>query len=743
MGSAHPTNHQTDSILNNHIKDKATKTDTAFIKAWYPPMSHTKPATKNKLTIIISFLIVLFLLACLMTIAITQIHHNEQQVDEVTHELADVANAFIMRDAANNRALLLYRMAQTKDEILQNDLYTDFDRYGSKFLASYDTVKKRLHHLKDIELFTIARKAIQLGGNAQAETAEDILDGRIKKAHKKLANEIIPIQLDVRKKLTQLSNAFQSNADAELDEISTQNNASIFLISIIGAIAIILGIVITFYVARRVTLSENAFIEQRRLAEQANQAKSMFLATMSHEIRSPLSAIIGFSDLLRKSKLPKEKADSCLISIQRNSKHLLHLINDILDITKIEAGQLNIEQINVSPFAVLDEIQSAILVNASDKGLGFKVNYAFPLPEQIKTDPVRLKQILINLTSNAIKFTEKGDINVNITCNKEHGQMTFDVIDTGIGLTTKQQNKIFESFTQADSSTTRKYGGSGLGLNICKQLAQKLGGTISVESTPGRGSKFSFDISIGEISDDNLVYSLDHTSTQTNDSQLNPTKNLFGHILLAEDTVDNQNLIEMYVTDTGADITIVENGEQAVKICETRKFDLILMDMQMPVMDGIEATEKIRLNDTQIPIVSLTANAMKSDFERCIDAGANEFLTKPIDIVRFNQVLYKYLSSTKPSTPTTVKVNKLQKLTEKFLTDLPSRMSIILELKQKHSWNKLEEETHKLKSLGTPFGFPEITKISDEINLCCRNEEYQQIPMLVDALNNFCSSIKA
>ncbi len=704
-------------------------------------MGNTKPATKNKLTIIIGFLIVLFLLVSLMAFAITQIHKNEQQVDEITHELADVTNAFIMRDAANNRALLLYRMAQTKDEIIQNDLYTDFNRYGSKFLASYDIVKKRLHHPNDKELFTLARKAIQLGGSIQTETVDDIIDGKIKKAHNKLANEIIPIQLDVRKKLTQLSNAFQNNADDELEQISTQNNASIILISIIGIIAIVLGIVITFYVTRRVTQSENAFIEQRQLAEQANQAKSMFLATMSHEIRSPLSAIIGFSDLLRKTKLSKEKAESCLISIQRNSKHLLHLINDILDITKIEAGQLNIEQIDVSPFAVLDEIQSAILVNATDKGLGFKVNYAFPLPEQIKTDPVRLKQILINLASNAIKFTEKGDINVNIACNKELGLMIFDVIDTGIGLTFEQQEKIFESFTQADSSTTRKYGGSGLGLNICKQLAQKLGGSISVDSTLGRGSKFSFDIRTGTISDDNLVYSLDHTSSPTNNSNLNPEKKLFGQILLAEDTIDNQNLIEMYVTDTGAKITIVENGEQAVKICETRNFDLVLMDMQMPVMDGIEATTKIRQRDTQIPIVSLTANAMKSDFERCIDAGANEFLTKPIDVVRFNQVLYKYLSSTKAANPTISKAKKLEQLTQNFLTKLPSRISLIIELKQQQYWTQLEAETHNLKSLGTPFGFPEITKISDQINLCCRNEQYQQIPMLVDELTNYCSNI--
>jgi len=706
-------------------------------------MIETSNKSQNKFTIIFGFLIVLFLLGFLMIIAISRIQNNEFQVEEVTHELDDVAHAFIMRDAANNRALLLYRMAQSNDSLLQNDLYVDFGNYGSKFLKSYEIVKQRLHYQKDIDLFKITRKSIQLGGSTQAATARDIIDGRTDKAHKILASEIIPIQLDVREKLTKLSQSFQYNADTELANISKQNDFSILLISILGSLAICVGIIISLYVTRRVTKSEHAFIEQRLIAEDANKTKSMFLATMSHEIRSPLAAIIGFSDLLRKSKMTAEKSQSCVVSIQRNSKHLLHLINDILDITKIEAGQLDIEQIDVSPFAVLDEIQSAILVNATDKGLDFKINYAFPLPEKIKTDPVRLKQILINLSSNAIKFTENGGINVNVACNKEKNDMTFDVIDTGIGLNKEQQQKVFDTFTQADSSTTRQYGGSGLGLNICKNLAQKLGGDISVESTPGRGSKFSFNISTGKISDNDLVYSLDHRESQNQDKTLNPAKKLFGQVLLAEDTIDNQDLIEMYVTDTGAEITIVNNGSEAVKICESRKFDLILMDMQMPVMDGIEATTKIRSVDSITPIISLTANAMKSDYERCIDAGANEFLTKPIDLVRFNQVLYKYLSSTKQSAPTESRINKLQKLTDKFLTDLPNRMSLILELKEQQSWGKLEEETHKLKGLGTPFGFPEITNMSSEINLCCRNEEFKQISMLVDELDNFCKKIKS
>jgi len=705
-------------------------------------MTNKYSDSKNKLTIVGGFLFVLFLLGILMVIATTRIENNELQVKNVTNELNDVSNAFIMRDAANNRALILYRMAQTKDSFMQDDLYIEFGQHGSNFINAYESIQKDLHLEKDIEQFEIAKRAISIGGKTQVATAFDIIEGRVEKAHKILADKIIPVQLDVREKLTTLSRFFQSNADSELNLMSKQNKSSIVVIRVIGVIAILLGLFITFYVTRRVTKSEHAFIEQRLIAEKASNAKSMFLATMSHEIRSPLAAIIGFSDLMRQNKIAPEKIDNCLESIQRNSKHLLQLINDILDITKIEAGQLDIELIETSPFTVLSEFQSVMAMNAADKGLSFQVNYAFPLPYKIISDPIRLKQILINLVSNAIKFTEKGGISVMVTFNRELDLMEFDVTDTGIGLTLEHQDKIFDSFTQADSSTTREYGGSGLGLNICKKLARELGGDISVESSIGRGSKFSFYISTGKHLEEDLVYSLESKLISANKVELNPSSiNISGEVLLVEDSVDNQNLIEMYVTDTGAQITIVENGAEAVKICKSRQFDLILMDMQMPVMDGVEATKIIRDTNSKIPIVTLTANAMKSDYEICMNAGANDFLTKPIDVSRFNQVLYKYLSPLPEPVSVAVKNSKLQKLTEKFVNDLPNRMTVILRLKDQQSWKELAGETHKLKGIGRSFGFPEITELSSEINSCCHNNEFSEASTLVDELILYCEKI--
>ncbi len=697
--------------------------------------------SRNKITILIGFFTVLILLGSLMTIAVNEIQHNEQQLLSVTQELTEVGHAFVMRDAANNRALILYRMAQTDDDFYRDDLYTDFRKYGSAFMLSFNAVNSTIFRKKDIELFALAKKSIQKGGQTQTKTAIDLIEGEIEQAQDDLANIIIPIQTDVRNKLTALSDSLRENADNELDSISKKNKFSILLIRIIGSTAILLGLIITFYVTRRVTKTEAAFKEQRFLAEKASQAKTMFLATMSHEIRSPLAAIIGFSDLLRKQNSEDSKSNAFIESIHRNGKHLLQLINDILDITKIEAGQLNVEIITTSLFSLLNEFKSTVASNAYNKGLNFKLNFSYPLPEEIKTDPIRLKQILFNLSSNAIKFTDKGCININISYDRFNSKLIFDVIDTGIGLTDEQQEKVFESFTQADSSTTRKYGGSGLGLNICKLLVEKLGGELRVESRLNHGSKFSFTINIGEVTKEQLIHSPANHKIEKDNKTINSDTKLQGSVLLAEDTIDNQNLIEMYVTDTGANITIVNNGAQAVKICETQKFDLILMDMQMPEMDGIEATKTIRLTDSNTPIISLTANAMRSDYEKCIEAGATEFLTKPIDIERFNQTLFKYLPIIKKTTKSKNGSKKLKALSQKFISELPERLKLINQLHEDKLWLELESESHKLKAIGTPLGFPEITEISDKINLSCRNNDFATVDTLMHDFNDFCKTI--
>lgn len=389
----------------------------------------------------------------------------------------------------------------------------------------------------------------------------------------------------------------------------------------------------------------------RREAEAANQSKSAFLANMSHEIRTPMTAILGYTELLeleaKTHQMPELFLDS-LDTIKRNGGHLMELINDILDLSKIEAGKLDIESITCSPQKIVEEVMELVQVRAEAKGLKLEASYKFPLPVKINSDPTRIRQILINLIGNAIKFTEVGTIRLETELLESAGEeprIQFSVIDQGIGMTESQLSNLFRPFTQADSSTTRKYGGTGLGLTICKRLAEMLGGDIFVTSEHNKGSKFSAAIRTGSLEGVELIQELQQLNEQKKQEQeetqcafprFNESTLQGRKILLAEDGPDNQKLIAFILKKAGAEVTVAENGEiarqKAVEAMETGiHYDVILMDMQMPILDGYEATRKIREHGYPGPIISLTANAMEGDREKCIDAGCNDHLTKPIE----------------------------------------------------------------------------------------------------------------
>ncbi len=378
-------------------------------------------------------------------------------------------------------------------------------------------------------------------------------------------------------------------------------------------------------------------------AQKSDQQKSKFLANMSHEIRTPLTAIIGFSEMLYQNGKTKDWK-LFLESIIRNGKHLHQLINDILDVSKIEANQLSIEEISVPVCNLSLEIDSLMGKKARDKGLKFEVTFNFPIPELITTDPTRLKQILLNLCSNAIKFTEVGSVGLDVSYDSKTNDMKFLVKDSGIGMSSEHMSALFKPFKQADLSTTRKYGGTGLGLYISKQLSEKLGGHLKVTSMLNVGSLFEVTVPAGETGE-YWINSEDDTSLFANDNEITIPK-LEGKILLAEDDLDNQKLITLYIENTGAGVEIVGNGKLAVEKGKTESFDLILMDMQMPEMGGIEAIEKLREANCTTPIATLTANAMKEDTLKSKGAGANGFITKPIDQKEFYSILKKYLSDT-------------------------------------------------------------------------------------------------
>jgi Amt family ammonium transporter len=397
--------------------------------------------------------------------------------------------------------------------------------------------------------------------------------------------------------------------------------------------------------------------QAKEVAEVATRSKSEFLANMSHEIRTPMTAILGYAEQLADMKIGTSEELDAIHTIQRNGRHLLQILNDILDLSRIEAGQLTIEPTKSRLPDILAEVGSLVQGLAESNHLAFEMDLDGPIPEFILTDPTRLRQILINLIGNAVKFTPSGHVRLVVRQRRNEGEgriIEFDVIDTGIGIQQDQLERIFHPFEQADTSSARAFGGTGLGLAISRQLAQRLGGGITVESTFGKGSLFRLAIAVasaeGEISELATHLLLHPVSTQDKQDPQSLLVLKHTRILLAEDGHDNQRLISLILRKAGAEVTLVENGQQALAAIfvaeETKRtpFDLVLMDMQMPIMDGYEASRRIRQFDAMLPIIALTAHAMTGDQEKCLAAGCTDFLPKPIDRTRMIEVIRRYCS---------------------------------------------------------------------------------------------------
>ncbi len=406
--------------------------------------------------------------------------------------------------------------------------------------------------------------------------------------------------------------------------------------------------------AKRASLAiENARLYTK--ASEASRAKSAFLANISHEIRTPLGAMLGFAELVLDEKNLNAQQEAYIATIARNGRQLLRLVDEILDLSKVESDRIQIEQLSFSLPALLNEVGALLKVKTDEKGLGLTVEGVNFLPERVKTDPLRLRQILFNVIGNAIKFTEKGSILVSARFKSEgnsshKGALEIMVSDTGIGMSEESMGNIFQPFVQADGTMTRKYGGTGLGLFLSRKLARLLGGDVILRrSALNQGSEFQINIAV------------DRDSAKLSRSEAKPklTSVKAAHsggpqikVLLVDDSPDNRSLISAFLSKPGIEVDLAENGVTGVDKALHNQYDVVLMDIQMPEMDGFEAVRVLNQKGYRVPVVALTAHAMKGDRERCLRAGFNDYLCKPVNRQSLMDMLHRYASPPPPASAT-------------------------------------------------------------------------------------------
>ncbi|MDZ7870215.1 MAG: ATP-binding protein [Rheinheimera sp.] len=475
----------------------------------------------------------------------------------------------------------------------------------------------------------------------------------------------------------------------------------------------------------------------RESAEQANRLKSVFLANMSHEIRTPLTAIIGFSEQAIIEQ-DHEQVTDYLKRVLRSGDHLLKLINDILDLSKIEADKLELSYVQFNFLQLIDDIYQQTKNQAQAKALDCVLELNYPLPAQLRTDELRFRQVLLNLTSNALKFTQRGKIIIQVSYQSGDERLVISIKDTGIGMSAEELTKLFQPFVQADATVTRNFGGTGLGLVISKKLMQQMNGDIRVESVKGLGSCFEI-LMHCETQQISLV---EHFEPSSNPDAVQPESDCLPQlkILVAEDNTDNQLLVAVLLRKINAEFTMVANGHQAVQKLLLEDFDLVFMDMQMPEMGGEEATRLIRHAGIDVPIIALTANVMREDHQRYLEAGCQALLGKPIVQHDFYAMIRNY----------TRKVQQLEQdlaakleqdpaiiaLKQDFAERLPAQLAQLAQLQQDNNLAGLQYEAHSLKGCAGSMGFPEITQLAAELELSAKSQDALACQLIIQRMQH-------
>ncbi|EWH12244.1 multi-sensor hybrid histidine kinase [Catenovulum agarivorans DS-2] len=454
--------------------------------------------------------------------------------------------------------------------------------------------------------------------------------------------------------------------------------------------------------------------------KRANAAKSRFVANMSHEIRTPLTSVIGFAEALKHGDINQSEMHSVIGHIDRNGRHLLSLINDILDFSKIEADQLQLMPSRVLLFDLLEDIQTLVLGLPKSDAVEFELVTHFPLPKLIWVDLMRVRQVLVNLLSNAFKFTQKGQVTLDVSFDEQQQLLCFKVIDTGVGIEQVCKEKLFKPFSQADSNIQHQFGGTGLGLSISAYLAEKMAGTLSVESEPQQGSVFTFELNLTELEENELL--LEKAQVPADSYSTDVEQNLTGNILVAEDDASIQKLIEVLLSRLGLTVTMVENGEQALEKIIESHFDMVFLDVQMPVMSGLETIKIVRqLGYEHLPIVALSAHVVRDEIDKYYQSGFDDFVAKPVERKHLLAVLIKFLATDHQHKAQQFDIrlpaNAEKQLVDEFLRNLPCMSVELSQACDNKDLQTISKVTHRLKGSAFTFNYNEIGALASKIEL--------------------------
>lgn len=495
-------------------------------------------------------------------------------------------------------------------------------------------------------------------------------------------------------------------------------------------------------VAQRTTELETA----KESAESANRAKSDFLANMSHDIRTPLSAIIGYAGSID-ARTDRDTMVNYATVIQKTASHILDLVNGILDLSKIEANQFELNEEEVDFFSFIEEVQSIVAKPAETKGVKFEVNYKYPLPRTVLSDATRLKQVLINLCGNAVKFTAKGYVELSIAYTPEDEKLNFLITDTGIGISEEQQQHLFQRFVQADSRIAQAYGGSGLGLVISRQIATKMGGSVSLEKSDAAGSVFKVTVAANLPPSCHFVHSSEELVGPEELRLETPSSSgsqFTGAVLLAEDNPDLRELMQIYLEGAGVELDVANDGRMALDKAELRHYDLIFLDMQMPILNGEDTVRYLRAKHYDGPVIALSADVLPKNIERFKQAGCTEFTPKPVSRERIFELLSIYLPVKIQDEKTVRREKLLQNLKQmqtQFEQSLSQRLTDMSTYVKAGDWQELDVMVHNLKGSAGTMGYKEISEISTAIQFAIHHGCYDSVEPLMNALHILQSKI--